>query len=323
MQAAACERETGAGCSLRARDQCRRRLLCITVIADESVSEKGEHGFLHKGNLLIFFHSIRPQIARTGGHWLANLSRARPAQEQSSKQRSGGIACKSGMHEILGKSPLRRQWRSRRSASRTKLVGKTLLYPSCARTKLKTVVRRNPNAFERCTKIRANHIFGDGRQSKARSGRSLLETLSCTNPAQDQSSKQRSGGIARTPRTFGPIAGSPTITYHDREPEHACCQNSLVLILRKNKARNSGPGESHASERSTKVYAYHLFGDDRKSRAGAGGCLMANFSCANPAQEKSSKQRSGGIASRIANEGRKSGGQPCNATHANPSSSSK
>ena len=152
----------------------------------------------------------------------------------------------------------------------------------------------------RSTKIRANHILlGDDRQSKARSGRSLLEKLSCTDPVQDQCSKQRSRGIASTPRKFGPIACSPTITNHDREPENACCQNSLVLILRKNKAQNSGPGESHASERSTKFNAKHLFGDDRKSRAGAGGRLMANFSFANPAQEQSSKLQSEGLRAEL------------------------
>ena len=149
----------------------------------------------------------------------------------------------------------------------------------------------------RSTKIRANHILlGDDRQSKARSGRSLMEKLSCTDPVEDQCSKQRSRGIASTPRKFGPIACSPTITNHDREPENACCQNSLVLILRKNKAQNSGPGESHASERSTKIRANCLFAHNRKSRAGAGQSLLANLSRTDPTQEQSSKQRSGGIA---------------------------
>ena len=81
----------------------------------------------------------------------------------------------------------------------------------------------------------------------------------------------------------------PQIAIASRRTE----DGKAVPVLHKNKAQNSSPGESHASERSTKFYAKHLFGDDRKSRAGAGGRLMAKLSCTYPAQEQSSKQRSG------------------------------
>ena len=117
----------------------------------------------------------------------------------------------------------------------------------CARTKLKTAVRSNPNAFERPTKIWANYLFGERRQSKARAGEPWLSKRTCIRPAQEQSSKLRSGAtrmLLRGQRKFGPITSSVRGDSRKREPASPGCPNALVSDLRKNKAQNCGPEHS-------------------------------------------------------------------------------
>ena len=104
------------------------------------------------------------------------------------------------------------------------------------------------HASQGCTKFWGNDLCGDnGGQGVARAGRSLLAKLSCIRPAQEQSSKLWSAEIQmhlRGARKFGQITFSAMADNQKRDPDEACWKHSLVPILRKIKAQNSGPEES-------------------------------------------------------------------------------
>jgi hypothetical protein len=155
------------------------------------------------------------------------------------------------------------------------------MYPSCARAKLKIVIHRHPNAIERFSKIRENHIFGmsdnqkarmqvrgpqklyckhlvgDDRKSRAKAGRRLKAKLSCTDPARK------------------------SVKYH-----HICARSKLKTAVRSN---------PNAFERPTKIWANYLFGERRQSKARAGEPWLSKRTCIRPAQEQSSKLRSGAL----------------------------
>ena len=74
-----------------------------------------------------------------------------------------------------------------------------------------------------------------------------MAKLSCIRPAQEQSSKLWSAEIQmhlRGARKFGQITFSAMADNQKRDPDEACWKHSLVPILRKIKAQNSGPEES-------------------------------------------------------------------------------
>ena len=143
---------------------------------------------------MIFLHSTRLQIARTGGHWLANLLvpvlHKNKAQNCGPEESHASERCmKIRASHMFGND------RQSKGQSEQSLLAKI----SKLKTKHKTAVWKNRMQVRLCqrsTKLYAMHLFGDDRKSRAEAGGRLMTKLLCTDPAQDQSSKQRSGRLA-------------------------------------------------------------------------------------------------------------------------------